>query len=77
MMVNDTFASREHIRFESRRGKFVLLDTSTNGTYVETAEGDFYLRREELVLRGTGKISLGRELSQNPDQFISYEIIED
>lgn len=76
MMVNDTFASREHIRFEARRGKFVLLDTSTNGTYVETAEGSFYLRREELVLRGTGKISLGRELSENPDQFITFETVD-
>jgi len=76
MMVNDTFASREHIRFESRRGNFVLLDTSTNGTYIETADGSFYLRREELALRGTGKISLGRELSENPDQFITFEVID-
>ncbi|RLA14372.1 MAG: adenylate/guanylate cyclase domain-containing protein [Gammaproteobacteria bacterium] len=75
MMVNDTFASREHISFESRRDKFVLLDTSTNGTYIETVDGSFYLRREEIALRGTGKISLGRELDQNPDQFISFEII--
>ncbi len=45
MKVDDTFASREHIRFASRRGKFVLLDTSTNGTYVVSLDGSFYLRR--------------------------------
>ncbi|MBV1889602.1 MAG: FHA domain-containing protein [Gammaproteobacteria bacterium] len=76
MMVNDSFASREHVRIETRRGKFVLLDTSTNGTYVETQDGSFYLRREELVLRGKGRISLGRELAENPDQFISFETID-
>jgi len=77
MKVDDTFASREHIRFECRRDKFILLDTSTNGTYVETSDGNFYLRREELALRGTGKISLGRELTENPDQYIAFEVIED
>ena len=76
IMINDSFASREHVRLETRRDKFVLLDTSTNGTYVESQDGNFYLRREELVLRGKGKISLGRELAENPDEFISFELLQ-
>lgn len=64
MVVNDTMASREHARIECRRGKFILTDMSTNGTYVITPEGPSYLRREDLVLSGQGRIALGRELSE-------------
>ena len=62
MVVNDSMASREHARIECRRGKFILTDMSTNGTYVETADGPSYLRREDVVLTGEGKIALGRDL---------------
>ena len=64
MVVNDTMASREHARIECRRGKFILTDISTNGTYVQTPDGPSYLRREDLVLTGEGRIALGRELSE-------------
>lgn len=76
ILVEDSFASREHVRIEVRRGKFVLLDTSTNGTYVQTEDGDFYLRREELTLRGSGKFSLGRDFSEGPEQVVLYEADE-
>ena len=71
MIVDDAMASREHARIECRRDKFVLTDQSTNGTYVETAEGPAYLRREETTLTGEGKISFGRELSQ-AQEVVSY-----
>ena len=64
VVINDTMASREHARIECRRGKFILTDMSTNGTYVQTSEGPSYLRREDLVLTGEGRIAFGRELSE-------------
>lgn len=64
MVINDSMASREHARIECRRGKYILTDMSTNGTYVTTSEGPSYLRREDLVLVGEGRIALGRELSE-------------
>jgi len=64
MVVNDTMASREHARIECRRGKFILTDMSTNGTYVQTPDGPSYLRREDVLLTGEGRIALGRELSE-------------
>jgi len=64
MVINDSMASREHARIECRRGKFILTDMSTNGTYVETQEGPSYLRREDIVLTGRGKIALGRDLGE-------------
>ena len=64
MRIDGDAVSREHARIECRRGKFVLTDMSTNGTYVLTSEGPSYLRREDIVLIGEGKIALGREISE-------------
>ena len=67
VVINDTMASREHARVECRRDKFVLTDQSTNGTYIVTADGTTYLRREETTLTGVGKISFGRELADTEE----------
>lgn len=58
--------SRRHASIEFNRGHFVLVDTSTNGTYVHPEEGEsIYLRREALPLWGRGKIGLGASPSEN------------
>jgi adenylate cyclase len=73
LVVLDALASRMHARIEYRRGKFILLDQSTNGTYVLTDEGEkAYLRREEFVLRGSGMISLGRAASAEAAEVIHF-----
>lgn len=72
MVVRDGMASREHAVIELRRGKFVLKDQSTNGTYVNTPEGVSYLRRDELVLTGEGRISLGRDFTESPTETVHY-----
>ncbi len=66
LIVPGPLASRVHCRFEFRRGKFVLVDQSTNGTFVRTQDGeDIYLRREQLLLWGAGIISLGEEITDS------------
>lgn len=64
--IDSQFASREHCHILYRRGKYVLIDHSTNGTYVQP-EGsrEIYLRREELPLEGRGQFSLGQPVSAN------------
>lgn len=59
--VGDRKASRLHARVERRRDKFVLVDQSSNGTWVQFAgEAEMVvLRREELMLRASGLIGLG------------------
>jgi class 3 adenylate cyclase len=53
--------SRSHARIEYRREKFVLIDQSSNGTYVHPQDEDgIYIKRDEVRLSGTGIISLGR-----------------
>lgn len=63
IMVPSTYSSRQHARIEYRRAKFVLIDQSTNGTYVKTGDHPpVYLRREEAPLVGDGVISLGEAI---------------
>ena len=60
VVVGDRKASRRHARVERRRDKFVLADRSANGTWVQLGgEEAVVLRREELMLRASGSISLG------------------
>jgi hypothetical protein len=73
--INSTVASRDHCQIVLRRGKYVLLDHSTNGTYVKTPDQpEMYLRREELPLNGEGTISIGRRAYQQEDLTISYKL---
>ena len=59
-MIGDRLASRQHARIERRRDKFVLVDQSSNGTFVTVdGEPEIQLRREEMILRGRGRISFG------------------
>ncbi|MEJ2115905.1 MAG: adenylate/guanylate cyclase domain-containing protein [Gammaproteobacteria bacterium] len=49
IVVDGNLVSRQHAIIEYRRGKFLIRDQSTNGTYVLTEDGrSIYLRREEL-----------------------------
>lgn len=65
--------SRYHAKIVVRRGKFVLSDQSTNGTYVRTLDGqNIYLRQEELTLFGSGIISLGRNIDKSQDNLLYY-----
>jgi hypothetical protein len=60
IVVSDLRASRTHAKIERRRDKFVLVDMSSNGTYVTfQGEAEFALKREEVILRGSGQIAFG------------------
>jgi adenylate cyclase len=61
MVVEEPNASRLHCTIERRQDRFVLVDHSSNGTFV-TVEGDVevMLRREELTLRKRGWIAFGQ-----------------
>jgi len=71
LVVHAEDASRLHCTIERKHDKFVIVDHSTNGTYV-TIEGSTELRvqREEFVLTRRGTLTLGRP------QALSKEIVE-
>lgn len=73
--VADRMASRHHARIERRRDKFYLVDQSTNGTYVHFAgEAEIALRREEVMLRGTGRIAFGRSCSETSEGTVEFAL---
>ena len=61
LVVKGNLISRIHARVEMRRGKFILIDQSTNGTFLENAQGEeTFIRRDSTELTGEGIIGLGR-----------------
>ena len=77
VVIADKMASRLHARIERRRDKFVLVDQSSNGTYVTVdGEPEILLRREELVLRGRGQITFGHGAHADSGDVLNYSCIE-
>ncbi|MES2584047.1 MAG: adenylate/guanylate cyclase domain-containing protein, partial [Pseudomonadota bacterium] len=75
IVIADRNASRQHARIECRRDKFFLVDQSTNGTSVAMAdEAEVLLRREEIMLRGTGRIGFGRSVNLPDSEFVTFTI---
>ncbi|HEU0283100.1 MAG TPA: FHA domain-containing protein, partial [Gallionella sp.] len=75
LIVQNGFASRQHIRIELRFGKFVVADQSTNGTYIRFSDGNVVrLAREEMILQGSGSISLGQAYSENPGELVEFSV---
>ncbi len=61
VVVKGNLISRLHARIEFSRNKFLLVDQSTNGTFVTTKEGEeAFVRRDSMHLKGEGMIGFGR-----------------
>ncbi len=73
LIVHGNSVSRQHISIEVARGRFVVCDNSTNGTYVYLSNSEvIYLRRERLPVWGQGKIALGAPLDDGKDHILDY-----
>ena len=73
IVVNDVHVSRNHAYVEYNRGKFVLIDQSSNGTYLNIHGRDVVcLRREKAPLLGSGHMGLG--LDVEPDSQLAVQI---
>jgi class 3 adenylate cyclase len=73
LTTDSPLASRDHCHINFQYGKFVLVDHSTNGTWVRSQNQDVYLRREELPLIGKGDIYLGKKTGEDCDYIIHFE----
>lgn len=77
LVLADRMASRLHGRIERRRDKFVLVDQSSNGTWVTLdGEREVELRREEMLLRGRGRISFGHPYAADPTETLAFACAE-
>lgn len=75
LVIDDGRVSRSHARIEYRRGKFVLIDQSSNGTFVLPTGGKTTrLRRDEAPLLGHGMIGLGKPPAPNSAEAVHFMI---
>ena len=75
LVLNYERISRTHARIEYRRGKFILIDQSSNGTYVHIqSQADVYIIRDETTLHGSGIISLGRKAAPGSPGAIHFNV---
>ena len=73
--VQSDWASRLHSHIELRFGKFVLIDQSTNGTYIRFSDGSVqHVTREQIILHGSGTISLGHAFDQGGDGLVEFSV---
>lgn len=75
LVINDRRVSRFHARIEYRKGKFILIDQSTNGTHVVEHGNDILLlRRDEIQLDRSGVIDLCNEAPPIPPNAVHYAV---
>jgi hypothetical protein len=73
LVVPDRYASRRHLTVKLVRTRFYLIDHSINGTFVRFADGhEVHVLREDLVLDGSGEISLGRTVAGRGEGLITF-----
>lgn len=77
LVVKGNLISRIHARIEMRRGKFMIIDQSTNGTFLQNIMGqETFVRRDSTELASEGSIGLGRAEEPGSTLAIHYKTIE-
>jgi class 3 adenylate cyclase len=77
VVVKGNLISRIHAKIEMRRGKFVLVDQSTNGTFIQNVQGqETFVRRDMTELGNEGTIGLGRSEEPGSSLAIYYKTID-
>jgi adenylate cyclase len=73
LVIKGNLISRLHARVEFNRNKFMLIDQSTNGTFVLGKDGEeAFVRRDSMQIRGEGLIGLGKAPDSNSSQVVRY-----
>jgi class 3 adenylate cyclase len=76
LVVKGNLISRIHAKVELRRGKFILIDQSTNGTFLQNVQGEeTFIRRDSTEMHGEGTIGLGRSEDPGARLAIYYKAI--
>ncbi len=77
LVVKGNLISRIHAKVEMRRGKFFVVDQSTNGTFLQNVQGnEIFVRRDSTELDSEGTIGLGRSEEPGSSLAIHYKSID-
>jgi adenylate cyclase len=75
IQIESELVSRIHARLGFQQTNFILTDQSTNGTFVQIDDDDeVYLHHEQIVLRGSGVIGLGRRIRAGKGKLIYFKL---
>ncbi|UCI10754.1 adenylate/guanylate cyclase domain-containing protein [Mesorhizobium sp. B1-1-8] len=78
IVVARPWVSRHHATFTISNGRARLVERSSSGTYLSMGPGhEVFIRREDILLFGSGVISPGLRLSLSDAQVLHYEIVSD
>ena len=71
--IKGNLISRVHARIEINKTRYMIVDESTNGTFVQREDGEeMYVRRDSARLSGSGLIGLGRVAARGGPLSIEY-----
>ena len=74
LLIVSPKASRSHGRVERRNNAYFYIDSSTNGSYVTIGgHNEVLIRRREIELKGSGRISFGGSASDPKADFAEFE----
>ena len=75
IVVKGPLISRTHARVEMARNNVVLVDQSTNGSFVTAQDGqEAFVRRDSVALQGQGLIGLGHLPVAGSPEAIRYSV---
>jgi class 3 adenylate cyclase len=73
VVIKGNLISRVHARIDRHKNRFVLVDESTNGTFIQRDDGEeVYVRRDSTELTGSGVIGMGRVAARGTLLAIEY-----
>lgn len=72
LVVPSHNVSRTHATIEFSKGRFILIDRSTNGTFLRMDTEEVFLHRDQVRLLQEGVLSLGLSLSDETAEQIRY-----
>jgi adenylate cyclase len=80
LVVATGFASRLHAKVIMRRGRFVLADESTNGSYIVpgglgSGAQEVFIKREEFLLPDKGVFSLGQSCAAADAKVVQFALV--
>lgn len=78
LVIDDPRTSRQHARIERRRHGFVLVDHSSNGSFIiETGGSERHIRHGEATLVGPGRIGCGFSIRGDEGEAILFASVRD
>ena len=72
--ITSRFVSRKHAHLYYEDGAYFLEDDSINGTYIQNDDGETFITKGKVLVKGSGIISLGVPLDHSESDLIHFFI---